>query len=90
VRGCGPTFGAPDVQRGSLELDIGPLQFASSLARKPGRKQISSMVASRGPYQLLLAAAISFSTSRFVRCLRGRHSLLERPAGHIEYGQFVE
>ena len=53
----------------------------SSLARKPCRKQISSMVASRCPYRLPLAAAISFSTSRSVKCSRGRNSLLERRRG---------
>src|SRR5262249_35310401 len=53
----------------------------SSEARRPCRKAIRSIVLSRWPQRLPLAAWISFSTSRSVRCSRGRSSLLGRRVG---------
>jgi hypothetical protein len=44
----------------------------NSEARKPCRKATRIIVASRWPHRLRFAASISFSTSRSVRCSRGR------------------
>ena len=53
----------------------------SSLARKAWRKPIRSMQLFLAPWRLPLAAAISFSTSRSVRCSRGLSSLFGRRRG---------
>src|SRR5262249_26406242 len=50
-------------------------------ARRPCRNAIRSIVLSRWPERLPLAVWISFSTSRSVRCSRGRSSLLGRRVG---------
>src|SRR5260370_36562869 len=69
------------MQVAGLELHIAPLKLTYLEARRPCRKAIRIMVASRWPQRLPLAAAISFSTSRSVRCSRGRMSALGRLDG---------
>ena len=50
----------------------------SSDALRPCRKVINSIVLSRCPHRLPLAASISFSTSRSVKCSLGLNSALGR------------
>ena len=76
------TLGAPQVQGGTLEFNIGPLQAADlrRLASRAGRRPGATAL-SRWPQRLRLAASMSFSTSRSVRCSRGRRSVLGRRLG---------
>jgi hypothetical protein len=81
MRGRGALLDPADVQDSAGEIDLVPTQvdqFAGSEAVPVGT---STMVASRCPQRLLLAALISFSISASVRCSRVRSSALGRRRG---------